>query len=674
MLSLSSPRARSPRAPLVILFAFGAIACTDGVDTVTITEANNPAVPGNPEQEVAALNPVVVPPSAEPPGALIAITLSSQVGVLLDEIPSSIRERVAADMLAENDAFWIARAKRQLTLAAYRLNFRAYFYDEAEAKQQLSLPPEAVLNIALGGQPGAHARRATVEGHDYVLVDYALDTTIVTDVDSPAISEEALSEVGGVWLEPFTFPVDPELLLQRTGYACMSESEFPPNSVDSENVEFYYDQECEVEPELTPYGCHYTVLPTESCQDALSLHVGKVDTNVEYERIAWDEAVAAPARVGAVSNPNGVDLEVVGEELGVNHLVYRYIDENSCALAEQCVTGTGWRRLLMFNASEKNTGVEPLNIGDIDYFLDDPENPTPNANHNIYEFSECHGHYHFSHYATFTYGADPNLGSKRAFCLESVARYSNNEQSPTWSPYSSCAYQGISQGWGDQYNAGIECQWLDVTTIDTSAGPVTAPLGFQSNPDGFLCEGVPELDADGNFLWESTDFTTAEGEPVDRPQCEFADGWESNNYAELDVTLPLPGEAMLTEPCTRGQIGSLRNCGYTLQPGVKTCAAATFSLSCSLPAGAAPQAVRVCEASAVLGAGVACDTFSALARSDIEEGAPVTLTVSCPAPRDAAEPGGLYAIYTAPSFTGDAPAEVTCTPIDVVPAIAEIAK
>jgi hypothetical protein len=622
-----------------------------------------------PSTAVEPLNPVTPNPPATgspEPGALIQLNLESQVGVLLDEIPASIRERVAASLLAKDDEFWVARAKRQLALANYRLNFRAAFYEEEKA--QLPLPPESVLQIAIGD---GGARRESVEGHDYVLVDYTLDTVVITDVESPAISEPALAEVGGVWAEPFSFPVDPELLLQRTGYACMDEAQFPPNSVDTENVEFYYDQDCEVEPSLSPDGCHYTELPTESCQDALSLHVGKVDTELEFERIAWDEATAAPFRVGSVTNETGVDLEVVTEELGVNHLIYRYIDGDSCAVAEGCVGGTGWRRLLEFNASEKNLGRQPLNIGDIDYFLDDPKNPTSNANHHIYEYSECHGHYHFSHYARFSYGDDPNLGTKRAFCLESVARYSNHEQSPTWSPYSDCAYQGISEGWGDQYNAGIECQWLDVTTVDTSAGPVTEALGFESNPDGFLCEGEPVLDEDGLPVWEPTEFRTEAGETVDRPMCEFMPNWDANNYGERDVTLPVPGEGFITAECTRGQIGRLRNCGFSLQPELGRCDAATVDLSCTIPADAAPQTVRVCEASTVLGAGVACSPEDALALADVEGDAAVTLTLPCPGPRDAAEPGGLFAIYTAPTFSEDAGVPVTCT---LVPAGTQVSE
>ena len=130
-----------------------------------------------PSTAVEPLNPVTPnPPAAETPepGALIQLNLESQVGVLLDEIPASIRERVATSLLAKDDEFWVARAKRQLALANYRLNFRAAYYEEEKA--QLPLPPESVLQIAIGE---GGARRESVEGHDYVLVDYALETVVI---------------------------------------------------------------------------------------------------------------------------------------------------------------------------------------------------------------------------------------------------------------------------------------------------------------------------------------------------------------------------------------------------------------------------------------------------------------------------------------------------------------
>jgi hypothetical protein len=588
--------------------------------------------------------------ATETPGALVAVSVSSQVGVLLDELPDSIRDRAADALLAKNDAFWIARAKRQLALASYRLNFRASFYDEADMKQQLPLPPEESWKIE-------------VDGHDYVLVYYTLSSTLVTDAASPKASEPALAKVGGTWDEPFVFPVDPELLLQRTGYACMDEAEFPPNSVDSEDVEFFYDQECDIEPELSTDGCHLTQPGMQSCTDALKLYVGKIETAVHFERIAWSDELADKARVGTISNDSGADLDVLGEELEVNRLTYRYVPADSCAIAEKCVGGPGFRRLLQFNASEKNTGAKPLDIGDVDYFLDDPKHPTPNANHHLYEYSPCHEHYHFSHYAKFTYGGDDTLGSKRAFCLESVQRYGNNEHSPLWSPYGDCSYQGISEGWGDQYNAGIECQWIDVTSIDTSGKPVTKPLGVRSNPDGFLCEGTPVVDDNGDLEWEPTKFKNDDGEVVDRPKCDYMPGWDDNNYDERDVILPLPGEGMVTAACTRGQIGRHRNCGFNYDHEVQACTAGKkVTLSCSVPDKSAPQVVRVCEASKQLGAGVACVDADALGTTEVESGSAITVTFDCPSKRDADEPGGGYALYMAPSFTEDAAAKVTCTP------------
>jgi len=594
------------------------------------------------------------------PGALIHVTATSQVGVLLDEIPDSMRERVAAALIAKPDSFYEARARRQLALANYRLNFRASFYEEGSGKSQLPLPPPEVQAIHFVEKKGTTAYRATVEGHDYVLADYELDATVVTDVESPAISEPALAEVFGTWKEEFVFPIDPELLVQRTGFACMDESEFPPNSVDTEDVEFFYDQECDVEPELGTEGCHLTKLADMSCVDALTANVGKVTVPMHFERIPWDADKAESARVGEVETPAGADLSVVADELNVNRITYRYITPDACSIAEQCVGGTGWRRLLQFNASEKNVGSEPVHIGDVNYYLDDELNDNPNANHHAYEYSECHKHYHFNHFATFTYGDDPNLGSKRAFCLESVARYSNHEASPTWSPYNECSYQGISPGWGDQYNAGIECQWVDVTTIDTSDGPVTKPLGLKSNPDQFLCEGTPVLDANGDPVWEPTEFKTEAGETVDRQKCDFIDNVDENNYRELPVTLPVPGEGMVTEPCTRGQIGPKRNCGYTYDAKLSSCTpGATVNLTCKTAGGVAPQALRICEGSSVLGAAVACTEVDALATA-LPTSAGVEVSFKCPSERDEHEPGGKYGLYYGAIWPEDETAAVTC--------------
>ena len=83
----------------------------------------------------------------------------------------------------------------------------------------------------------------------------------------------------------------------------------------------------------------------------------------------------------------------------------------------------------------------------------------------MFEYSTCHQHYHFSHYGKFSLGfGNQHFVSKRAFCLESTSRYANNETTPLTHPYS-CHFQGIEAGWGDDYIAGIDCQWIDVSSV-----------------------------------------------------------------------------------------------------------------------------------------------------------------------------------------------------------------
>lgn len=81
-------------------------------------------------------------------------------------------------------------------------------------------------------------------------------------------------------------------------------------------------------------------------------------------------------------------------------------------------------------------------------------------------------------------------GDKRAFCVESTQRYFNSESSPLVHPYS-CHNQGVAAGWGDDYIAGIECQWIDITDEAIPPGGKSLPLTFEVNPEMFMCEGTP---------------------------------------------------------------------------------------------------------------------------------------------------------------------------------------
>lgn len=594
-------------------------------------------------------------PAADP-GALIDVTMESRVGVVLDEFPASMRDRAAAFFLAKPTSFWEQRARRQTRMTYYRLAFRQFFYDD---KLQLPLPPDDGLQYEFAGAP----RRDTVDGHDVVVIDYTLRATLLSDADSPAQSEPALADVGGVWDEAFVLPLDPEYLGQRTGFACVDEEDFPPNSADEENIADFYDHECEVEapPNL---GCHLSEpRPTESCVEALQNHVGAVDTVVHFERVAWDQARADEVRIGVSTSPDAPDLEVIADAIDSSaRLVYRYIPADSCTMLEGCVAAPGWRRLLMFDASVKNVGGAPLHVGEVDFYGEGLS--TELAEHNIYAYSACHQHYHFRYYGDFSYDADdPADGFKQSFCLQTTTRYGNHEQSPLVTPYGSCDYQGIEAGWGDDYIAGLDCQWVDVTDVAIPGASVTAPLVFASNPDAFMCEGQPVLDDAGKRAYEPTEFKTEDGQPVDRPMCEFTPDWDANNLGARDVEIPAVG-SYITGACTRDQEGPLRNCGFAQHTAALTCAAGdTVDLACTLAPGDAPTAVRVCPVSAALGVPLACTYIEALGKGVLDDGGATTISFTCPGPRDPKEPGGAVSLFTAPLLRDDPGGTVTCMPL-----------
>lgn len=588
------------------------------------------------------------------PGALVRVQMDSQVGVLLDEIPESTRNRASADLLSQTDEFWGERAKDQVHLMSYRLVFRDAFYDESEAKGALPLPPEEIWEIDLKGGP----YRTAIDAHDLVVINYTFTSTLLTDLESPGASEENLESLGGKWQEPFILPVDPQLVFQRTEFACMDENQFPPRSVDAEEVDTFYDQETDVEDELSIEGYHVTVMPETSCIDALDSHIGKIETKLLFERLPWNSELADRVRVGEITNPNGADLKVEESVFKTNRVVYRFIESDSCSVAEQSVEASGWRRLLQFSAADRNFGGEALEFGDIDYYI--RGNLTELTRQGIYEYSLCHNHYHFKHYGSFTFGNEPT-NHKMGFCLQSTNRFSNNEASPLPNRYSGCDFQGIEAGWVDEYKAGLEGQWVDITAVDTSKAPVTMQLSFHSNPDHFLCEGIPVLNS-GNSLYEPTEFKTDLGQTVYRQVCDFGEGALQNNVDSYNVTLPTDGNGYITEECKNDEIGPLRNCGFEkVDNGIFNCTPGEeVRLNMTIPEDAPPQVIRACDFSFVLGAGIPC-TFNgphnarSLANTIVEAGveSESEMTITCPARLGEDEHGGRFALYLAPVLPDD---------------------
>jgi len=381
--------------------------------------------------------------------------------------------------------------------------------------------------------------------------------------------------------------------------------------------------------------------------------VGSVSTTVRFERLAWDSKLADEVRVGT-QLPGVSELRAMPEGVADNRIVYRYFPEDSCAISEGCVGGAGWRRLLQFTATVQNLGAVDSAIGDVS------ETSAPVKN-KLVSLSACHNHMHFNHYGKFTFGSgEQQLGSKRAFCLESTWRYFNNEDTPFTHPYT-CHFQGTAAGWGDDYIAGLDCQWVDVTPVDTSSAPVKETLAFHVNPDKFLCEGTVKTDANGAIVYEVTEFKNEAGEFESRIGCNERAGAPDNNIASAEVTLPTDNGGLVTDECARGQVGSTKNCGFERSGDVGACTPGEkVELTCSGGSGDKPVAVRICEASSKLGA-IPCTFLDALG-TETTNAATISVEFTCPKPRSAnlGETGGSFGVYVAPLLEGD-PSDVTCS-------------
>jgi hypothetical protein len=606
----------------------------------TATTPLAPATPSPPPLQTPTAEPAPPVPEPEssqsplPPGALIQTSIDGQVGVLLDEFPGSVREQMVSLILDQSEEVWRARAERQVRLTKRRLNFRNFHY---EGKGQLPLPPRQLWSINLDP---AGPTRQTIQGHDLITMDYSFSSLLLTGADAPGEAEPALDQVGGVWLEPMLFPIDPDHLLQRTGNACLNEAGFPPNSFDSENVWDFYDFSCEA-GSGGALGCHRTRLPELSCRQALAAHVGGIETPVRFERLPWDEALAATVRLGPLPVAQQPDLAVVGQDLATNRIVYRYIEPDNCALEEGAVGGSGWRRLLQFSATIQNVGERALHVGSV--VTDDPAT-------NLFDYSLCHDHFHYTHYGEFTLDTpDPFIAGKQAFCVQSTDRYSNNEFSPLTHTYS-CRFQGIQTGWVDEYGAGLDTQWLDITDLETPPEGIAVQLGFASNVDKFLCEGALALDASGAVVWEPSGLETEHGIGINRPKCDFIADWDLNNSAALDLFIP-PSGSFITAPCSKDDLSPLRNCGFTERAGEDaTCApGAVVGRNVPLEDVSAPQILRVCERSALLQSGVACAYEDAMVNV-ILDNRDNQVSFTCPRIRDAENFSGGYALYAAPLY------------------------
>ncbi len=158
----------------------------------------------------------------------------------------------------------------------------------------------------------------------------------------------------------------------------------------------------------------------------------------------------------------------------------RTFSSSSCDVIEGH-TQPGTRKLVRFTFTTPNHGDGDLIVG------------APRDHPDWFEWSPCHGHYHFREYADYrlwtvlgyelltvlrslnpgaTTGemiaeypfleAQYVAGHKQGFCVIDIIQYTPG----TPSRYRSCSNnQGISVGWADEYYWSLSGQWVDVTGV-----------------------------------------------------------------------------------------------------------------------------------------------------------------------------------------------------------------
>lgn len=141
-----------------------------------------------------------------------------------------------------------------------------------------------------------------------------------------------------------------------------------------------------------------------------------------------------------------------------------------CRVAESCLNGYGQRTVINFDTYIKN-------IGDLDYYIGGPS-----SHPGQFTTNNCHGHAHYEGYAEYRLykpnGQAIPIGFKNGFC---VLDYDGCPDGGT-AKYS-CGNMGISKQCGDIYSAGLDCQWIDITDVDTGNYVMAAKVNWDQSAD-----------------------------------------------------------------------------------------------------------------------------------------------------------------------------------------------
>lgn len=164
----------------------------------------------------------------------------------------------------------------------------------------------------------------------------------------------------------------------------------------------------------------------------------------------------------------GPDLLIL-EPVIANSLQIRTEFATDCMVEEGCMNGYGNRTVLAFDTHIKN-------IGSMDYYVGNPsDNPSQ------FTFDNCHEHAHYEGYADYILytadGASIPIGHKNGFCVMDL------ECGDGGTAAYGCSNMGISRQCGDIYNRYLDCQWIDITDVDSGQYILAVKVNWDQSPD-----------------------------------------------------------------------------------------------------------------------------------------------------------------------------------------------
>jgi hypothetical protein len=233
-----------------------------------------------------------------------------------------------------------------------------------------------------------------------------------------------------------------------------------------------------------------------------------------------------PTRVDTVGLP---DLIVAGDVTAQHWLVRdEKLAGDACSVIEGGVTA-GTHRIIRFT-------VTTPNIGDADVYIGSPLAHVQ-AGDSLYEFAQCHQHFHFRHYATYRL-IDPATGTvwkaaKRGFCMldtdvnpPSLPGYRDGPRN-----YLNCGtnavdgFQGISHGWSDTYVFTLGGQYF---VLDGGDGQPPVPPGNY----------VLQIEVNPAYQPDKKGQCPRVQDPATGLCHQFAERDYTNNVANVPISIP----------------------------------------------------------------------------------------------------------------------------------------